>query len=291
MDDLLLHPTTKQQLGRFIAKPSHALMLLAPDGSGKQHVAEVLTRTILGIELNKQLRQQPSVIYIEPQNNVISIDVIRELQTKLHLRTVGKSPIRRVVIIEAAHTMTIEAQNALLKMLEEPPEDTIFILTARSNRSVLPTVYSRTQHIELKLPSQSDVSTHFAKQGSSDAKLSSVLRLSGGRLGLTQTLLNDEQDSSIQDNITHVRQILGMSLFHRLQEIDEWLGSSDTLAGRLDALMRMCQAGMSQAIEKENTELTKRWQRYYQSSYNAIDQLQYNPNRKLLLTHLFMQLR
>ncbi len=70
------------------------------------------------------------------------IDTVREIIHSLTIRT-GKKGQMRGVVIEDAHLMTPEAQNAFLKTLEEPPEDTIIILTAPREDLLLPTIVSR----------------------------------------------------------------------------------------------------------------------------------------------------
>ncbi|MDD2388226.1 MAG: DNA polymerase III subunit delta' [Desulfobacterales bacterium] len=87
----------------------------------------------------------PDIIELKPSGNFIRIDQIRTL-----CRTLTMKPYEanvRVVIISDAQTMNPQAANALLKALEEPPERTIFILTAIQISDLLPTIVSRCQHI------------------------------------------------------------------------------------------------------------------------------------------------
>nr|HID58885.1 DNA polymerase III subunit delta' [Desulfobacterales bacterium] len=87
----------------------------------------------------------PDVIYLERKGAFIRIDQVRELFREISFRPFeGK---KRVVIITNAHTMNHEAANALLKVLEEPPAKTTFILTASQESDLLPTIVSRCQHI------------------------------------------------------------------------------------------------------------------------------------------------
>jgi DNA polymerase-3 subunit delta' len=98
------------------------------------------------ISCNKILSENhPDIIFIEPSGASIKIDQIREL-----CRTLTMKPFearRRIVIISNAQAMSTEAGNALLKNLEEPPENTVFILTALQVSDLLPTIVSRCQHI------------------------------------------------------------------------------------------------------------------------------------------------
>jgi DNA polymerase III delta prime subunit len=78
----------------------------------------------------------------------IGIETIKQMQKKLFLKPVKSE--QKIVILEEAHLLTTEAQNALLKVLEEPPDHTIILLSADSREMLLPTILSRCQIITLQ---------------------------------------------------------------------------------------------------------------------------------------------
>ena len=78
----------------------------------------------------------------------IGIAEIKDLHKKIFLKPVNSKT--KAVILEDAHLLTIEAQNALLKVLEEPPDNTIIILSVEAKESLLPTILSRCKLIELE---------------------------------------------------------------------------------------------------------------------------------------------
>src|SRR5664279_4200769 len=78
----------------------------------------------------------------------IGIEDIKNMQKKLFLKPIKSK--KKAVILEDAQLLTTEAQNALLKVLEEPPEHTIIILSTQSKETLLPTIISRCQVIELE---------------------------------------------------------------------------------------------------------------------------------------------
>lgn len=80
--------------------------------------------------------------------NTIGIEEIKNMQKKLFLKPI-KSPTK-AVILEDAHLLTTQAQNALLKVLEEPPDHTIIILSSNSKEPLLPTIISRCRVIGLE---------------------------------------------------------------------------------------------------------------------------------------------
>lgn len=88
----------------------------------------------------------PDVIITEPMGATFKIEQGRELQKKVSFRHFeGKY---KVMVVTGADVMTIAAANSMLKILEEPPERTIFILTAENGDNILPTILSRCQVIK-----------------------------------------------------------------------------------------------------------------------------------------------
>lgn len=126
-----------------MAGDPHALLLSGAVGIGLGTIADELVsesdRTVLRI-----LPEKNDEIDIE--KGTITIERIRWLYDAT--RTV--SPTGRTIIIDYAERMAVPAQNAFLKLLEEPGADTRFILLSHSPETLLPTILSRVQHVALK---------------------------------------------------------------------------------------------------------------------------------------------
>ena len=102
------------------------------------------SRAYLIIDLQNQLTlaPHPDHLIIQPTDcPTITIDQIRNLIRWAHLKPFSKK--QKTAIIQPAQKMTHQAQNALLKVLEEPPENTVIILTVDDPDNLLPTVRSR----------------------------------------------------------------------------------------------------------------------------------------------------
>ncbi len=156
--ELLGQSKAKTMLTRAIgsSRLPHAFLFRGPDGVGKRLFARSLAASV-----NCRRRQDveacgicssckkyssgnhPDFIVISPEKNSIKINTIREMNRGLAYPPYESA--RRVVLIEDTHVMRQEAANSLLKMLEEPPENNMFILTAQSSREILPTISSRCQ--------------------------------------------------------------------------------------------------------------------------------------------------
>lgn len=87
----------------------------------------------------------PDIIEIQPEKGAISIDKIRELSSKLAYRNF--EGIYRCIIIDEAHSLNVAASNALLKLLEEPPSKTVFLMISFAPNLLLATIRSRCQFI------------------------------------------------------------------------------------------------------------------------------------------------
>ena len=90
----------------------------------------------------------PDILHLKPSGKMIRIAAIRDLIRRLAVKPHEAG--RRLVIIAEAHHMNPEAGNALLKLLEEPPDNTHLILTARQVTDLLPTIASRGQQIRFR---------------------------------------------------------------------------------------------------------------------------------------------
>lgn len=290
MKHLVLHPRTVADAAHFVSQPSHALLLIGDAGIGKMALAQAIAGTILGLDSSdpEPLNKHPYVKTVSP-SKIIPIDSIRELGQFLQLKTLGSRPIRRVIILDQAHTLTIEAQNAFLKILEEPPADTMIIATASSKRSLLPTILSRVQIITLHKPSDAAVQQFFAQRFPEQSVKSAYL-LSGGLPGLMQALLEQDKAHPLAAGVTDAKKILQSSLFDRLVAADGLSKNKDDAASMLEALQHIAQTGLDQAAAKGDTTKVRQWHHILTISTEAHENLSHSVNTKLLLTNLMLQL-
>lgn len=153
---LLLHKSTKRHIDGIISNPGGSFLFHGPSKMGKALAAIETARRIncSGCDneschscLMLKAGTHPDVELIFPDaKNKISIEAIQELIKKLKYGNYVSSG-HRVVIIKKAEVLTLPAQNALLKALEEPPIGTTFILTSVSPSSLLETIVSRCQSV------------------------------------------------------------------------------------------------------------------------------------------------
>jgi len=141
---------------------SHAYLFSGPRGTGKTSTAKVLA---MGLNCENGPTVEPDgtcqscraivgnssidVLEMDAASNR-GIDEIRDLRDKVNLAPAAGRV--RVYIIDEVHMLTTEAFNALLKMLEEPPEHVVFVLATTEKHRVLPTIISRCQSFDFRRP-------------------------------------------------------------------------------------------------------------------------------------------
>lgn len=289
-EEPLLHDRCKQQCAQFIAAPHHALLLVGPDGTGKTTIARYITTNVLKIEASK-LASYPYFLCIdtEPGAN-ISIDTVRSIHKFLQLKTSGGESIRRAVLVEHADGLTSEAQNALLKLLEEPPADTLIILTVQGKRALLPTIMSRVQVMSIQMPDEQSVRRYFAKSGNSEDDITKAYFLSGGLPGLMCSLLNGDAEHPLAAQVSTAKALLQKTTFERLAMVDSLTKQRGDLAKLLDALLRIAMTGIKQAASKGDAHTIAQWHRIRKEITEAKDAIAGSANAKLVLTKMLLHM-
>lgn len=140
-------------------KINHAYMFEGIDGIGKKKFSQELSKILLESD---HIDNDPDYINIYPDGNSIKIAQIRNLQTDIIVKPHKKY---KIYIINQAESMTIEAQNALLKTLEEPPEYVIMILITNNKEALLDTIKSRCEIIKFLPISILDLNSYLINQG------------------------------------------------------------------------------------------------------------------------------
>ena len=285
MADMILHPATRVQWQAILKSLPHAILLTGDKGTGKKTLARHTASEILKC---KRLDNYPYYLELLPEKQTISIESIRGLRNFLGRKTTGSGAIRRVVLIGDAQAMTMEAQNALLKNLEEPPTDTIIIMTCSGINLLKPTIASRAQQITVKPISKAyaleTISTYSAPA------VTSAYYMSGGRVGLFMALLEQNTEHPLVAAIAQAKAMLKLTSYERLALVDGLSKQKQEVDLLLNGLLCVISSGLAQAAAKNNHMLTKKFRKLTRDILVASDNLSKTANTKLLLTHLFLQI-
>ena len=213
-DEIIGNEQIKKELKKSILenKVSHSYMFVGIEGIGKQMMAKEFARIVLCTnEQEKGCHQcksciefmshnHPDFLYIEPDGNSIKIEQIRYLQRKIQEKPIISD--KKVYIINDADKMTTEAQNCLLKTLEEPPEYGIIILIGSNENAFLNTIKSRCMKIAFQ-PIENEYIKQYMEKTYGMTNISpNMLEAFQGSIGKA-ILLKDkkEQYKSIEDMI------------------------------------------------------------------------------------------
>jgi len=278
LNDLILHPSSKLNIERFIESDSHALLLIGNRGAGKGGVLDALAN-----ELGAS--REEDRIYLRSDEASISINKARTLRSLLSLLQVKGKVL--VVIIEEAERLTTEAQNALLKQLEEPADNIYFLLSTHQRNSLLPTVVSRLTLVNLNRASEAALVTFFTKKGYEHSKTLRALRLSNNSVGLARRILDDEAGLYIE-GIDKAKQMLTSSLTEKLLLVDEIAKDKSGLSNLLSALERILEAGFHNAIEKKQN--VENWSKKLQAVEDSVQAQHENVSARILVLRLMLQL-
>lgn len=280
----LIHPATKKAYERVISELPHALIVLGEAGAGKTFLSENLASEILK---TVKLHSYP-YFHIFPSDEAAGIDQVREIKRFLSLKTTGTGIVRRIVIIDGADNLGQEAQNALLKILEEPPLDSMIILTAADKNRLLKTVISRSQILKI-MPLAKEHTIKSAARA--DKKnLEAYYLMSGGSPGLFASLIEKQKDHPLTQAVSEAKKLISSSIFERLTMINDLAKDKTALLSLLDAMQRVLTASFNQSAMQGNKPAAKRLSKAQTSVITAKLDLHRNINTKLVLTNLFLNI-
>ena len=261
--------TTWQRLLATRARPAQALLLAGPRGVGKGALALAWARALLceaPLPDGAACGQCPACHWFDTGGHpdyrlvtlqektgkegetrmatAIEVDQAREAVDFVQLSTYRAG--FRVVLVDPADSLNLAAANALLKVLEEPPLNTVFVLVSDQPRRLLPTIRSRCTRLDIGLPPLDEAAQWLAEQGVADGM--NLLALSGGTpLDAQRWADSDELDErrGVLEGLARPEQLDPVSLGERWKAVNaqtwhnvayKWLG--DLLAVKLQGNVR-----------------------------------------------------
>lgn len=235
------HEQIKEHLQNAISmnKISHAYILDGPDQSGKMSLAKSFamalqceqqsTEGCMKCHSCKQAlsNNQPDIIYLQHEKpNTISVDDIRkQINNDIVIKPYA-SPYK-IYIIDEAEKMNQQAQNALLKTIEEPPTYAILLLLTTNADAFLPTILSRCIRLNIKPVSNQKIHSFLVKEYHfSDDKADICTAFAQGNVGKAIQLANSEDFNEIKNSalqlLKRIKEIELYEMMEAIKQINEY---------------------------------------------------------------------
>jgi DNA polymerase III subunit delta' len=200
-------------LVRAAERPHHAYLFAGPEGSGKQQAARAFAAALLcprgGCGECRDCRlaledRHPNLLLVEPEGRDIRVGegsdedgTARWMVARAFLTAPERN--RKLFRVEQADRMTEEAADVLLKALEEPPADTVFILSSARPHEIPETIRSRCQTVTFRPLSEDFVAETLVEEGVEPDRARLAARLAGGNLGRARRIATDPEGLAFRD--------------------------------------------------------------------------------------------
>lgn len=177
---------------------SHAHLIAGEDGIGKSILAKILSVFILNGNLD---REYVDIINYKPKKASFGVDEVREVIDEVY-----KKPFegdKKVIIIHDGNKLTVQAQNALLKTIEEPPSGVYIILLCESLELILDTIKSRCEIYKLTPLTREQLKLYIKNKGYDygDLEVNAAIAFSEGIPGRIDRYFEDEKLKELRDKI------------------------------------------------------------------------------------------
>ena len=285
-------------------RTSHAILLCGEKGCGKKTFARLLAQAFLCESENAPCGVCDICKKVESKNHVdveeisefvrpnsFSVERVRDIRKNAYISpNEGK---KRVFILANADCMSDSAQNALLKIIEEPPETAVFILTAQNREKLLPTVLSRCVTIPL-LPVEENEALNFVSSRYPDFDKDALLKLSsvfGGNIGaLSEAVENPKALEEIESAVSLLDTLIKNDRYGTLVRLSKLQSSAAAVPVLENAVFILSKSVSKEAVfnlERAPIESRLFWLGEF---IEALGNIRKNANIPLLMTQLCVKL-
>ncbi|MBW6431930.1 hypothetical protein K0A96_01955 [Patescibacteria group bacterium] len=278
---------------------SHSYLFLGGDGCGKEYLSKEFARHILcGNKkedrcpscLKFETGSHPDLFFIDGKDG-IKIDQVRDVIEKVNLTPSFSE--KKVLLITKLENMGIEAANALLKTLEEPPRDTVILISAKSERVIPETIISRSQVLKLNKLSQDQVRDILIKDYPEE-RVTKVISISGGGLGESLELLSNpayfkKKKTVFGDAVALITSSSLLEKFKIIEEYDKKKEIKELFRVYVGIIQNLIAGNTSETPWVVDNIKTERIQRISQKILKIYANLEYNVSLRIALEDIILE--
>ncbi len=286
---------------------SHAYLLVCPDEKNLRvflkEIAKIIMRGDERVDrlIDEERFADLTLIPSEPLSK-ISVADVKDMTEQAYIKPVEQD--YKVFVIDGLHNANAAAQNKLLKILEEPPENVFFVLGSLNVFTVLPTVLSRVKKLELESFSEKDLAAFLKEKYPYREDIYEISAISGGNLGKAEELISEGALKELSDKAAHIALNLNIkNAVEYSKELSSAKGENDRFLAVLRLVFRdmlmiklekrelLMFGGNRQILEKAATRYTERQLVFAQDAIGDAERnLKFNANLAMTYETLFIRI-
>ena len=219
-------------------KISHAYIFCGEDGLGKKTMAKIFSKKLLCENGNKidcgckscqffENGTHPDFFNITRDGNSVGVDKIRYVQSQVVVSPMYG--LKKIFLINEADKLTKEAQNALLKIMEEPPDYVVFILITNNINVLLETIKSRAVIYNFSKSTKDEIRKYLKLRcGDNISNVNFLIGIADGKIGNLVNIMNTDDINMIRDTVIgYASNIKSMKMHEILEALEFFTQNKD----------------------------------------------------------------
>ena len=254
--NIIGHIENREKLKNVVAsgKIGHAYLFVGKSGIGKKEVALEFAKNIMcpnsvdgkacmSCEVCKTFGNNADLSIIQPDKNIIKVDAIRNFETEVYLKPTMS--LRKCFIINDADMMNESAQNALLKILEEPPLYATIILVASNKEKLLGTIKSRVVEMKFLALTKEEIKEIVGSEIDDE-----IIEFSRGSVEKTLSLSNENYINLANELVKAFETKDFLTINKKIEEIKSDKILKANISAILESIILVCYKNLKTNIEK-----------------------------------------
>lgn len=280
----LISKLNYDRLESYLKNPGIPLIIYGEKYLYIELILNYLAQKVLSLN-NLEFKTYPYLLKIKPIDNKIGIDQIKEINKFIELKVPSQKDFNRIILIFSSNKMTIEAQNAFLKNLEEPPMGTIYLSSSNDLNKMLTTIKSRCLKIRIVKPTEQEIIDYYKHQGYKIESIKKAINISNSLPKLLNKILENKNDE-IDEKVKIAKQIISSDSFNRLKLVDTLNKDKDSLKDILYIVKQMSKFG----ILSKSFQESKQWLNILSRAIDAEYSLEKQVQIKTVLSDYFLNI-